>query len=236
MRILAIETSGTAGSLAALEDGNVLAEFMLDSAVRSAQSLAPGLSEALSRVGWKPRQVDLMAVAIGPGSFTGLRVGVTTAKTFAYAVGGECLGIDTLEAIAEQPSIVADRLISPAIDAQRGDVYSALYQRPAAGGLGCLQPPAVVAAADWLATLTDGRLATGPALEMLAARLPPAACIAPRALWLPTAATVGRLAYGKYLAGQRDDIWRLAPLYLRKSAAEEKAAAKAVTQDPQSLD
>ena len=69
-------------------------------------------------------------MTIGPGSFTGLRVGVTTAKAFAYAVGGECLGIDSLEAIAEQAPAEAGRLISPAIEAQRGDVYAALYDAP----------------------------------------------------------------------------------------------------------
>lgn len=223
MRILAIETSGTAGSVAALNDGNILAELMLDSASRSAQSLAPGLAELTRQVGWKPRQVDLLAVAIGPGSFTGLRVGVTTAKSFAFAVGGECLGISTLEAIAEQAPVAAERLIAPAIDAQRGDVYAALYQRSATGRLDCLEPPAVVSAADWLATFTDGHTPTGPALKTLAARLPPLARIAPQTSWLPMASTVGRLAYEKYLAGQRDDHRRLAPLYLRKSAAEEKA-------------
>lgn len=223
MRILAIESSGTAGSVAALDDGNILAELILDSSVRSARSLAPGLADLVRRVGWQPRQVDLLAVAVGPGSFTGLRVGVTTAKTFAYAVGGECLGVNTLEAIAEQVPDAADRLIAPAIDAQRGDVYAAVYRRSATGGLDCLEPPGVVSAADWLATFTDGHMPTGPALATLAARLPPTACIAPQTLWLPMASTVGRLAYQKYLAGQRDDIWRLAPLYLRKSAAEEKA-------------
>jgi tRNA threonylcarbamoyladenosine biosynthesis protein TsaB len=223
LRILAIETSGTAGSLAALHDDNLLAELMLDTASRSARSLAPGIAALLRQVGWRPNEVDVLAVALGPGSFTGLRVGVTTAKTFAYATGAGCVGVGTLEVIAEQAAVSAGGLVTPVIEAQRGDVYTALYQRTAAGSLDSRQSPVILSADEWLATLADGRLASGPALETLADRLPPNASVALPPQWPPTAATVGRLAYRKHVAGQRDDIWRLTPLYLRRSAAEEKA-------------
>ena len=72
----------------------------------------------LKQVGWRPDDVQLVAVSVGPGSFTGLRVGVTAAKVFAYAVGAEVLGVDTLEAIAAaSPDDVAE--VSAVIDAQR---------------------------------------------------------------------------------------------------------------------
>ena len=100
MRILALETTDKTGSVAAIDDDNLLAELMLDHTQRSAQSLAPAMQRLLKQVGWLPADVQLVAVSVGPGSFTGLRVGVTTAKVFAYAVGAEVLGIDTLEAIA----------------------------------------------------------------------------------------------------------------------------------------
>jgi tRNA threonylcarbamoyladenosine biosynthesis protein TsaB len=100
MRILAIETTDKTGSVAAMADDNLLADLMLDRTQRSAQSLAPAISRLLKQVGWLPSDVQLVGVSIGPGSFTGLRVGVTAAKVFAYAVGAEVLGVNTLEAVA----------------------------------------------------------------------------------------------------------------------------------------
>ncbi|MEX0712672.1 MAG: tRNA (adenosine(37)-N6)-threonylcarbamoyltransferase complex dimerization subunit type 1 TsaB, partial [Pirellulales bacterium] len=87
MRILALETSGKSGSVAVLRGDVLLAEEPLEPSQRSAQSLAPAMRQLLEAVAWTPRDVQLVAVTLGPGSFTGLRVGVTTAKTFAYAVG-----------------------------------------------------------------------------------------------------------------------------------------------------
>ena len=223
MRILAIETSGAHGSVAALADCNVLAELQLNPAQRGAQALAPALADVLRQAGWAPSDVELVAVSIGPGSFTALRVGVTTAKTFAYAVAVEVLAVNTLEAIAAQLAEAATSdTIATAIDAQRGDVYAALFRRRARFDVECVEAAAIRPADDWLASLSAETLVGGPALEDLGARLPSGVRIAPRVSWLPTAATIGQVAAVKYAAGHRDDLWRLSPLYLRKSAAEEK--------------
>lgn len=225
MRILALETSGARGSVAALTDCKLLAAFQLNPAQRGAQALAPALSKVLVQSGWKPRDVQLVAVAIGPGSFTALRVGVATAKTFAYAVDAEVLAVNALEAIAAQlAEATTGDTIAAAIDAQRGDIYASIFRRRAPFDLECIEPAAIHPADEWTANLAVQTVVGGPALEALAARLPAGVCLAPRDAWLPTAATVGRLAALKYAAGQRDDLWRLVPLYLRKSAAEEKAA------------
>ena len=227
MRILALETSGAGGSVALLDDGNTLAGLSLNPRQRSAQSLAPAVAEVLAAAGCPAAEVELVAVTVGPGSFTSLRVGVTTAKAFAYAVGAGVLGVNTLEALATESLPIAGQAdarsltIAAAIDAQRGDVYAARF-RAIGDRLECLAPTAVCPAADWLASLEPGWLATGPALETLAAQLPPGVAAAPREAWTATAATVGRLAAAKYAAGHRDDLWTLVPTYLRKSAAEEK--------------
>src|SRR5215813_11089947 len=106
MRILAIETSGRHGSIATLcgeaEALSVVGQTMLNAEQRTAQALAPALRSLLSEAGWRPDSVELVAVAVGPGSFTGLRIGVTTAKTLAYAVGCQAIGVHTLLAIAAQ--------------------------------------------------------------------------------------------------------------------------------------
>ena len=127
-RILALETSELTGSVAAAADGKVLAELQLDPQQRSAQSLAPAIRSLLEQVGWQPSRNSTAGGDGGPGSFTGLRVGVATAKVFAYAAGAEVLGIGTLEAIAAAaPEGVA--AVSVAVDAQRGDVVAQPFRR-----------------------------------------------------------------------------------------------------------
>ena len=102
MRILALETSGSSGSVAALDEGRLIVERPLAAGSRSAQSLAPGIDSLLAEVGWLVGGVDLVAVTQGPGSFTGLRIGVTTAKALAYAGETQVIGVNTLEVIARQ--------------------------------------------------------------------------------------------------------------------------------------
>jgi len=94
MRTIALETSSSSGSIALFEADRLVAEsdlgaWELGRGQRTAQSLAPALQSILRQATWKPRDVELIAVTDGPGSFTGLRAGVTTAKVFAYATGAE---------------------------------------------------------------------------------------------------------------------------------------------------
>ena len=221
MRILAIETTQRIGSLAAMCDGKLLSELELSCRQRSAQSLAPGLRSLLDQVGWQPAEVELVAVTVGPGSFTGLRIGVATAKVFAYATKAEVLGVDTLETIAAAaPEEV--RAIWAAVDAQRGEVVARLFQR---GGDGWFRPAGdsqLVAVDDWLDGLAPGSVITGPVLRKIAGRVPDNITVLDPQYWPPKAATVARLAARLYAAGQRDDVWRLVPRYSRRSAAEEK--------------
>ena len=100
MRMLAVETTEAVGTVAALDGRSVDRRGFSDPPSEDAQSLAPGLRTLLRQLDWRPAQVQLVAVSIGPGSFTGLRVGVTAAKTFAYATGAEVVAVDTLEAVA----------------------------------------------------------------------------------------------------------------------------------------
>lgn len=226
MRLLALETSGMGGSVAALDGSALLCQTPLDSLLRSARSLAPAIHGVLKEVGWKPRQVELLAVTTGPGSFTGLRVGVATAKTFAYAAGCQVLGVNTLEALAEQAP--GDGVVRAVIDAQRGELFSATFDRSPegrqTGQLPAVPELQIVPIEAWLESLKPGEVVIGPVLGRLKHRLPEGVRIAPEDTWMPQAASVGRVAFRRYSAGERDDVWHLLPVYGRRSAAEEKAA------------
>jgi tRNA threonylcarbamoyladenosine biosynthesis protein TsaB len=119
LNILALETTDLAGSVATWADGRLFRELSLPSHQRSAQSLAPAIGDVLAQTGWRPTDVNLVAVTVGPGSFTGLRVGVTTAKTLAYCCGAAVVGLDTLEVLAAAAPNGFTRL-AVAVDAQRG--------------------------------------------------------------------------------------------------------------------
>ena len=229
MLILALETSSQAGSVALLDgqvaglSDNVLSQRLLPSDQRSAQSLAPAIAQVLAEAGKRPGDVGLVAVTIGPGSFTGLRVGATTAKTFAYAAGCECLGVDTLEVIAVQVPLGKQSAgeLHAVLDAQRKELFLARFRWH--GGIPVrLEENRIVPADQWLAGLTPGTTVTGTGINRLIDRLPAGVIAAPELHRDPQAVAVGRLAWRDYQAGRRDDLWKLAPKYLRTSAAEEK--------------
>jgi tRNA threonylcarbamoyladenosine biosynthesis protein TsaB len=218
MRTLAIETTALTGSLALLEDDRVVAERELPDDQRSARSLAPTIHSLLAEQAWPMQTIRLIAVAQGPGSFTGLRVGVTTAKTLAYAIGAEVIGIDTLEVLASQAKKGTAR-IHAILDAQRNQLFAADFSWPTAEAFPIrLTPTQIVDLTPFVAALQPGDVVIGPVAAKLASQLPAEVSSLTQD---PCAAVLGRLAYRDYSAGRRDDLWKLSPLYHRLSAAEE---------------
>ncbi len=223
MRTIALETTELSGSIAAFSDDQLLAEMILDPHGRSAKTIAPGLVRLWQTVGWRPTAVDLVALTVGPGSFTGLRVGVTTAKLLAYAAGAEVLGVDTLEAIASRaPTEIA--AVSVAVDAQRGQVVARSFRRDAFGLMIPEGPGEILDVDTWFDRVSERAWIAGPALRKWAERIP--GPLRRRTLepscWGATAEAVGRVAIRQYAAGRRDDLWTLVPHYSRRAAAEEK--------------
>jgi len=222
MRVLAIETVESTGSAALLEDGNAIVERALDTARRSAQTLAPGIAELLAERQWSPGDVELVAVASGPGSFTGLRIGVTTAKVFAYAVGCPAVGVNTLAAIAAQVPEEVCR-VSAILDAQRGELFVADFVRATSGELRGEETTRVVEAERWLAELAPGTVVTGPGLARWKSRVVERGGVPlEEALWRPVASAVGRVGVGAFAAGKSTNVLALAPQYFRRTAAEEQ--------------
>ncbi len=226
-RILAIETSDAMASLAAAEGDRLLVEMELPADERSARSIAPGMIELLRRVGWRPQDVQLVAVSVGPGSFTGLRVGVTAGKTFAYAVGAEVVAVNTLEAlVAGLPEGWTHA--AAAVDAQRGDVAGQCFVGDDSGRPVALGPMRVLPVEKWLGELSPGTVVAGPAVgkRIDVGLLPPGVQLAASKFHRPRAALVATVGWRDYQSGRCDDLWTLLPVYSRRAAAEEKWDAR----------
>lgn len=127
MLILAFETSAKAGSAALMQDGRLLGESYQNTGLTHSQTLLSMAENLLTSCGYTPQQVEAVAVAAGPGSFTGIRIGVAAAKGFAWGLELPCCGISTLEAMAENFGAF-DGYIVPVMDARRSQVYNAVFQ------------------------------------------------------------------------------------------------------------
>ena len=126
MRILAFETSAKAGSVALLEDGRLLGEYYLNCGMTHSRTLLKLAEDLLAACELAPAQLDAVACAAGPGSFTGVRIGVAAAKGFAWGAEKPCIGVSTLEAMAHQAQNFVG-VICCAMDARRGQLYNALF-------------------------------------------------------------------------------------------------------------
>jgi len=219
MLTLAIETSGPVGSVAVFDSGKVLGEQTLELGRQHGQVLIPAIGRLLSDCGKSARDCNLVAVSVGPGSFTGLRVGVVCAKTLAYAAGCQLAAVNTLHAIAcNSPANVS--VVHVICDAQRGDVFVGKYIRNAGGDWLPEGHTSILSAASWITSLTPDDVISGPALEKLAeplggrCRMLAADCRIPHSVW------IGRLGIRQIEAGLTSDLWSVEPLYLRRSSAE----------------
>jgi len=227
VNVLALETSGRTGSVALLHDGDkepqIVAQRRLSPTERTARSLLPTVKELLREHSWRPAQIGLVCTTTGPGSFTGLRIGVVAAKTFAYAVKAHLVGVHTLAAMAEGTGVRAPRLWT-VLDAERHELYAAHFTADRAVADQFPTETHILATTAWLEQLKPGDAAAGPPLAKLHEKLPPGIIVVDEAEWQPAAAAVGRLGMELFARGHAIDPLKLVPNYYRKSAAEEKAA------------
>lgn len=218
MNILSIESSAVAASCAVCRDGRLIAEEFTQNGLTHSATLLPAVSEALKKADLLLSDVDAFAVTIGPGSFSGLRIGVTLAKTLAYACGKPALGISTLQAIACNLPF-ADRLICPIMDARRDQVYTALYRwendRP------CQKlPPRAIGVDQLVSELDEPAIFIGDGVfrfqDYLKDALGSKAQFAPPHLCMARASSVAYLS--QFAKAQKPED--LNPCYLRLSQAE----------------
>jgi tRNA threonylcarbamoyladenosine biosynthesis protein TsaB len=229
LNVLVLDTSTMCAAIGLALRSDLRYTERTDGAQKHGRDLIPCIAKILSRAGIKPAELDAIAVGLGPGSYTGLRVGVTAAKTLAYVTRAALFGLDSLEAIAWNAPDSALR-VSVVADAQRGDVYSSDFTRAAPGEpLTCVRASHVEALDAWLARLEPGSLVLGPGLDSprIAEKVPAQFISQGGELNYPEGTRLIDLAARECAAGQPQNAWLLEPRYLRKSAAEEKWESRA---------
>lgn len=224
MKVLAVESSTLAGGAALLDGDQLVGEYTLNVQITHSERLLAAVDRLLQDAGWSLEILEGLAVAVGPGSFTGLRIGISTVKALAFSLKIPLAAVSTLEALAWTLPF-ARHPVCPVLDARKGEVYAALFHWD---GESLVR--------DWEDQALDpeevcGRL-SGPVIFVgngvavygarFKERLGALAAFAPVARRLPSAACVGQLGIAQLASGAVVDPVALAPRYLRPSEAELK--------------
>jgi tRNA threonylcarbamoyladenosine biosynthesis protein TsaB len=235
MRILAIDTSTRTGSIALLQDGVLIAEISSHEETPYSTRLFRDLEWLKRDANFTLSQIDIFAVTAGPGSFTGLRIGLTAVKAWAEIHEKPIAAISGLEAIAMQSRAITDgpavedQIVAPFFDARRGQLFGCLYRR-SAGSDARLDPisPETIFSPQEFIELVKGSLALGkmaivsPAPDLLPGGLMESNLpgIRVESVSAALAGAVGRLGYERALRGELLDALRLDANYVRRSDAE----------------
>ena len=235
MKILALESTAVAGSAALVEDEKVLGEFYCNTALTHSQTLMPMVEQLLACTRTALEDVDLFAVTAGPGSFTGVRIGVSSVKGMAMALEKPCCAVSTLEAMACGASMV-EGLVCALMDARCGQVYTALF-RVSGGKVERLTQDSAVSAAEAAAACAawpgeklylagDGAALCAPLPEFRALD----AVLLPEPVRYQRASGAARAALAMAGRGEVLSADRLAPIYLRVPQAERELKKRLRTQ------
>lgn len=225
MRILALDTTTGSGSVAILEDGRLVAEVNSEISASHSARLLKSIDHLMRLASWEVGEVDGYAAAAGPGSFTGIRVGLSTIKALAFASGKPVAAVSTLEALAEKLKDTGGRLLCPLLDAKKGEVYGALYEL-SGRKLREIIPQGAYAPDAFLGRVPPRRLVhflgTGVAAygQKVRARFGDRARFPDRSLFI--AREVGVLGADILARGGGVRGEALEPIYFRKSQAEER--------------
>jgi len=222
MRILSIETSTMAGSIAINDEERIIAEAMLDIKVVHSERLMISIEWLLRISRISIDDIDAFAISIGPGSFTGLRIGVSTVKGLSYASGKPVIAVPTLDAFARRMPF-SPYNICPMFDARKNEVYAGLY-RWNGHSLKKVITEMAVAPDDLLDLVDDTTIFMGDGARLyrrlIVERMGNDAIFAPPHLMYPCASTVGEIAVEMFKRNEVADTATLRPFYIRKSEAE----------------
>ncbi len=222
-RGLAIETSGRAGSIAVARDGVVLAEEHFAHGLKHAAGIVPIIDNLCRGQGWKPNDIEEVYVSAGPGSFTGLRVGITVAKTLAFATGAKVIAVPSEEVLARNAPAGWQNLII-VLDAKRDQIFTASFEN-IAGEFVRREPAHLDSLAEMLRRTPRPVHLLGegiPFHEKFIPREDPGIVLTPPDSWRGTAAAVAAIGAEMALEGHIVNPVALRPIYIRRPEAEEK--------------
>lgn len=221
--VLGLETSTAAASVALVNEDRLLAEISFNTQRYPSRQILLLISLLLRQAGVEFRELEGIAVALGPGSFTGLRVGIAVAKALAHASGKPLAGVPTLDGLALNAAGIAG-LICPVVVARREEVYTALY-RWQEGRICRLTPYQAVTPVSWvgyLASYNEPVYFLGDGVQPFKEfwiGLKERALFLPPENSFPRAGHIARLGEERLRQGERDDLFQLKPLYLRPPTA-----------------
>ncbi len=232
MTVLGIDTSSAACSAALTRDGRLLGEIVKNSGLTHSETIMPAVEALLDGEGLRPAEVDLFAAVAGPGSFTGVRIGICAVKAMAGAAGRPCARVNALEAIAEGSAF--EGLICPILDARRQQVYTALFRRER-GALRRVREDAALPLEELTGALRGEERVyfTGDGLNTYEEQLK--AALGDRALFAPLHVRLLRASAACFIAERREETRvsarDLTPLYLRLPQAERERNARIARQN-----
>ncbi len=213
-----------AGSVALVDEGELISEHILNIKVTHSERLLPTIDDTLKDAKVRISDIDGFAISIGPGSFTGLRIGASTIKGLAFATGKPVVGIPTLDALAENV-LFTDYLVCPILDARKKEVYTAFYKRDEKNTLRKLTTDLAIGPGDLLKRINEKVVFLGDAIDVYGAlirgELQDLALFAPVNLRLPRASNVARLGLDELRKNHTIDLHTFTPSYVRRSEAEE---------------
>jgi tRNA threonylcarbamoyladenosine biosynthesis protein TsaB len=225
MLILAVDTTTPSGSVALLEDDMLLGEVNIESAATHSARLLRSVDFLLATHGRDVKDIGAFAVAAGPGSFTGIRIGVGAVKSLAYASGKPVAPVSTLLAIASKLADDGPRLVCPLLDAKKEEIYAGLFEVCEAG-LAELIPQGAYTPDAFFVRLPARRVIAFAGSGLTAYRAKLLSYVRDKARFPRRssflAAEVGRIGYGMIREGKGVDAASLEPFYFRRSQAEEK--------------
>lgn len=224
MKILGLDTSTMMTTCAVMEAESLLGEFSLSLDMSHSEALVPMIGELMDNLGMRISDMDGFAVSKGPGSFTGLRIGLATAKGFAHVTGKPIVGVSSLEVLAD--NMYGHEIVVPMMDARRDRVFTAIYTMEGDRWIPLLGPDALPVEElikiikrdhERIVLVGDGAVRyRNEFVEGLGNRI----LFAPGSLNLSRAASVCRLGMAKLAEGRSDDMFTMAPEYLRDSQAQ----------------
>jgi tRNA threonylcarbamoyladenosine biosynthesis protein TsaB len=220
-KVLLLETSGSSGIVALGFGSTIVAHRVLEIAKKHVSDMAPAIAEMLKECGWEAKNLDAIATGIGPGSYTGLRIGLMSSRTLAMMTGARLLGISTFEILAQHCLDVGHAKVEIIADAQQDKIYAQHFENNNSQLISASELK-IVSTAEWVANRDISFAIAGPGVPKVIPLVP-----ANQGMVVEQSGDINKesflaLALKKLFSHHSDDPLSLQPLYLRRSSAEEQ--------------